>query len=125
MSTNLPSSLYHLNESFLELVLISKAKSFQSLHFGSLLAGTFQYFHSGEKPIKTIKGVGSMNMYSVVPNPKATGWLVKLEDVAPENQYDSEEEAIEAAEKLAKKNRPSTVQILNMEHDIVDEKSFR
>ncbi|MCF3944091.1 DUF2188 domain-containing protein [Oceanobacillus alkalisoli] len=66
-----------------------------------------------------------MNMYSVVPNPKATGWLVKLEDVAPEEQYNSEEEAMEAAEKLAKENRPSTIQILNMEHDIVDEITFQ
>lgn len=66
-----------------------------------------------------------MNMYSVVPNPKATGWLVKLEDVAPEEQYNSEEEAIAAAEKLAKENRPSTVQILSVEHDIIDEITFQ
>lgn len=66
-----------------------------------------------------------MNMYSVVPNPKATGWLVKLENIAPEEQYNSEEEAIEAAEKLAKENRPSTVRILNMEHELVNEKTFQ
>lgn len=66
-----------------------------------------------------------MNIYTVVPNPKVTGWLVKLENVAPEDQYESEEEAIEAAEQLAKENRPSTVQILNTENEVIEEKTFK
>ncbi|MEJ8767619.1 DUF2188 domain-containing protein [Oceanobacillus sp. HCA-5259] len=66
-----------------------------------------------------------MNMYSIVPNPNAIGWLVKLENIATEEQYNAEEEAIEAAEKLARENRPSTFQILNMEHDVVDEITFQ
>jgi hypothetical protein len=63
-------------------------------------------------------------MYSVVPNPKYTGWLVKLENVAPEEQYESEEEAIAAAQKMAKENKPSKVQILNTENEVVEELKF-
>ncbi|MDY0395086.1 DUF2188 domain-containing protein [Virgibacillus halophilus] len=65
-----------------------------------------------------------MNMYSVAPNPEKTGWLVKLEDVAPEKQYESEEEAIDAAEKMAKENSPSIVKILDVENEIREEKRF-
>lgn len=50
-------------------------------------------------------------MHSVVPNPEMTGWTVKLEDVAPEHQFDSQTEAIEEAKYLAKENSTSVVKV--------------
>ncbi len=65
-----------------------------------------------------------MNMYTVVPAPKEAGWIVKLEDVAPDGEYQTEDEAIAAAEKMAKDNKPSTVKILDKEHNVVEERKF-
>lgn len=65
-----------------------------------------------------------MNMYSVVPAHKGAGWLVKLEDVAPSGEYKTEDEAIAAAEEMAKNNKPSIVEILDKEHKLVDERRF-
>ena len=65
-----------------------------------------------------------MNMYSVVPNPEMTGWTVKLEDVAPEHQFDSQTEALEEAKRLAKENAPSVVKVLDAEHNVVEELKF-
>lgn len=65
-----------------------------------------------------------MNMYSVVPAPKDAGWIVKLEDVAPDGQFQTEDEAIATAEDMAKNNRPSIVKILDKNHDVVEERKF-
>lgn len=65
-----------------------------------------------------------MNMYSVVPAPKEAGWIVKLEDVAPDGQFNTKDEAIAEAEKMAQNNKPSIVEILDKDHNIVDEKRF-
>ncbi|WJY26261.1 MULTISPECIES: DUF2188 domain-containing protein [Sporosarcina] len=65
-----------------------------------------------------------MNMYSVVPNPEMTGWLVKLEDVAPEQQYGSKDEALDEAKRLAKENTPSVVKVLDQDHNVTDELTF-
>lgn len=65
-----------------------------------------------------------MNEYSVAPNRDASKWIVKIEDVAPEQTYDDRESAIEEAEKLAQENKPSRVLILNENHEVEDEKSF-
>ncbi len=65
-----------------------------------------------------------MNMYSVVPALKEAGWIVKLEDVAPDGQYESEDEAIVAAENMAKNNKPSVVKILDKNHEVVEERKF-
>lgn len=65
-----------------------------------------------------------MNMYSVVPNPSVTTWFVKLEDVAPEKEFNSEDEAIASAEQMAKENSPSIVKIMDKDHKVVEEKRF-
>lgn len=65
-----------------------------------------------------------MNMYSVVPNPEMTGWMVKLEDIAPENQFESQSEALEEAKRLAKENSPSVVKVLDKDHNVVEEMKF-
>lgn len=66
-----------------------------------------------------------LRTYTVVPNVDVTGWFVKLEDVAPEEVYDTKAEAIEAAESMAKENTPSLVEILDKNHDVEEEKHFK
>lgn len=65
-----------------------------------------------------------MKTYSVAPNVDATGWFVKLEDVAPEKVYDAKDDAIEAAEQMAKENSPGKVEILDKNHNIIEEKRY-
>ncbi|RLL48287.1 DUF2188 domain-containing protein [Oceanobacillus piezotolerans] len=66
-----------------------------------------------------------MRTYSVAPNVDATSWMVKLEDVAPEEVYDSKDEAIEEAERMAKENEPSKVLILDKQHNVIEEKHYK
>lgn len=65
-----------------------------------------------------------MKTYSVAPNADISGWFVKLEDVAPEEEYLSKDAAISAAEEMAKKKSPSKVQILDKDHTIIEEKRY-
>ncbi|PAV30955.1 hypothetical protein CIL05_04365 [Virgibacillus profundi] len=65
-----------------------------------------------------------MKTYSVAPNVDATSWFVKLEDVAPEEVYDAKDDAIAAAEKMAKENSPSKVEILDKNHNIVEKRRY-
>jgi len=66
-----------------------------------------------------------LRTYRVVPNVDVSGWFVKLEDVAPEEIYDTKDEAIEAAETMAKENTPSLVEIMDKNHNVVEEKRFK
>ncbi|GIP62481.1 MULTISPECIES: DUF2188 domain-containing protein [Bacillota] len=66
-----------------------------------------------------------MRTYSVTPNVDATGWFVKLEDVAPEELYEAKDDAIKAAEQMADENRPSKVQILDKFHQVLEEKRYK
>ncbi|MFC4023938.1 DUF2188 domain-containing protein [Oceanobacillus longus] len=66
-----------------------------------------------------------MRTYSVTPNVDASAWFVKLEDVAPEEVYDTKTEAIEVAEQLAKENTPSLVEILDKDHNVIEEKRYK
>ncbi|MFD2628614.1 DUF2188 domain-containing protein [Oceanobacillus kapialis] len=65
-----------------------------------------------------------MKKYSVVPNVDVSAWIVKLEDVAPENEYAAKDDAIAAAEQMAKDNSPSMVEIMDKEHNVIEEKRF-
>ncbi|CDQ38902.1 MULTISPECIES: DUF2188 domain-containing protein [Virgibacillus] len=65
-----------------------------------------------------------MKTYTVTPNVDATGWFVKLEDVAPEELYDAKDEAISEATRMAKENSPSKVTILDKFHNIVEETRY-
>ncbi|AIF44225.1 DUF2188 domain-containing protein [Virgibacillus sp. SK37] len=65
-----------------------------------------------------------MKKYSVAPNVDVTGWFVKLEDVAPEEVYDAKDDAIAAAEQMAKENSPSLLEILDKNHNVVEEKRY-
>lgn len=65
-----------------------------------------------------------MKSYSVAPNQDASRWIVKLEDVAPTDSYTSKDGAIAAAEKLAKSNSPSKVEILDENHNVIDTKEY-
>lgn len=65
-----------------------------------------------------------MKKYSVVPNVDVSAWIVKLEDVAPENEYAAKDDAIAAAEQMAKDNSPSLVEIMDKEHNVIEEKRF-
>ncbi|WP_088052853.1 DUF2188 domain-containing protein [Virgibacillus dakarensis] len=65
-----------------------------------------------------------MYKYSVTPNKDVTAWYVKLEDVAPTNEYAAKDDAIEKAEQIAKENKPSKVTILDKYHQVVEEKIF-
>lgn len=65
-----------------------------------------------------------MKNYSVAPNQDASRWIVKLEDVAPTDSFPTKADAIDAAEELAKANRPSKVQILDDQHNLVEENEY-
>lgn len=65
-----------------------------------------------------------MKKYSVAPNADVTGWFVKLEDVAPEEEYAAKDDAIAAATNMAKENSPSKVEILDKDHNIVEENRY-
>ncbi|TWI54456.1 DUF2188 domain-containing protein [Halalkalibacter nanhaiisediminis] len=65
-----------------------------------------------------------MKQYSVAPNADASRWIVKIEDVAPEESYPTKDAAINAALDIAKANNPSKVLILDKEHNVIEEKSF-
>lgn len=65
-----------------------------------------------------------MKCYSVAPNKDASRWIVKLEDVAPEESYSSKEGAIQAAEEMAQANSPSKLEILDDNHNVIEEKTY-
>lgn len=65
-----------------------------------------------------------MKTYSVAPNKDASRWIVKLEDVAPTESYSSKDGAILAAEEMAKENSPSKIQILDEDHNVIEEKEY-
>ena len=65
-----------------------------------------------------------MKMYSVAPDQDASRWIVKLEDVAPTESFPSKKGAIAAAEELAKDNSPSKLQVLDKEHNVVEERKY-
>lgn len=65
-----------------------------------------------------------MKNYSVAPNRNATAWYIKLEDVAVEEKYDKLDKAIEAGERMAQENKPSTLTILNKYHEVEEERTF-
>ncbi|MGJ9385152.1 DUF2188 domain-containing protein [Salipaludibacillus sp. CF4.18] len=65
-----------------------------------------------------------MKKYTVRPNKDADAWFLKIEDVAPEKEFDKMTEAIEAGEKVAQDNTPSQLIIYNHKNEIVDEKNF-
>ena len=65
-----------------------------------------------------------MKMYSVAPDQDASRWIVKLEDVAPTESFPSKKGAIAAAEELAKDNSPSKLQVLDKEHNVVEERQY-
>ncbi|UOQ95212.1 DUF2188 domain-containing protein [Halobacillus shinanisalinarum] len=65
-----------------------------------------------------------MKEYSVVPNKDVTGWLVKIEDVAPTDLYDERDTAVEKATELAENDKPSRVLIMDQNHNVEQEKKF-
>ncbi|WP_174615683.1 DUF2188 domain-containing protein [Virgibacillus ihumii] len=65
-----------------------------------------------------------MKHYTVAPNKDATAWYVKIEDVAPTEEYDKRDKAIEAAEETAKENKPSTLSILTKEHEVEEKRTY-
>ncbi|CEI82344.1 hypothetical protein J18TS1_18690 [Oceanobacillus oncorhynchi subsp. incaldanensis] len=65
-----------------------------------------------------------MKTFSVVPDANETSWYVKLEDVAPEEVYGSKDDALSAAEQMAKENTPSKVEIRDKDDNIQEEKRF-
>ncbi|WP_173918444.1 DUF2188 domain-containing protein [Halobacillus sp. Marseille-Q1614] len=62
-----------------------------------------------------------MKEYSVSPNKDVTGWFVKIEDVAPTDEYDERDTAIAKAKEMAEHNKPSRVLILDKNHEVEDE----
>lgn len=65
-----------------------------------------------------------MRTYSVTPNVDASGWFVKLENVAPEDVYSTKDDAIAAATQMARENTPSKVEILDKEHNVIEEERY-
>jgi hypothetical protein len=65
-----------------------------------------------------------LRTYTVTPNVDASAWFVKLEDVAPEEVYDTKDEAIAEAERMAEENSPSLVEVLDKNHNVMKEKRY-
>ncbi|WP_066175679.1 DUF2188 domain-containing protein [Bacillus marinisedimentorum] len=65
-----------------------------------------------------------MYTYTVVPNKDASAWIVKAEDVAPEQSYISRDRAVDTAKELARENSPASVQVMDRDHQLVDEMKF-
>ncbi|WP_181347663.1 DUF2188 domain-containing protein [Thalassobacillus sp. CUG 92003] len=65
-----------------------------------------------------------MKEYTVAPNKDVTGWLVKIEDIAPTDLYDEKDTALEKAEQLAQENKPSRLTILDEHHQVEQEKRY-
>lgn len=66
-----------------------------------------------------------MKNYTVAPNKDATVWFIKMEDVAPLEEYDEYDKSIEAGFRIAEENKPSTLTILDEHHDIRDKHTFK
>ncbi|MGP4076183.1 DUF2188 domain-containing protein [Halobacillus sp. K22] len=65
-----------------------------------------------------------MKEYTVAPNKDVTGWLIKIEDVAPTDLYDERDTAVAKAEEMAQENKPSKLYILDQNHEVEDERSY-
>ncbi|MFD1019950.1 DUF2188 domain-containing protein [Thalassobacillus hwangdonensis] len=65
-----------------------------------------------------------MKTYTVVPNKDVTGWLVKMEDVAPTDVHEDRDSAVQVAKELAEKNKPSKLTIMNGKHEVEEEMTF-
>ncbi|MFB4167728.1 DUF2188 domain-containing protein [Virgibacillus sp. JSM 102003] len=65
-----------------------------------------------------------MKKYSVAPNQDASAWIVKLEDVAPAEEFNAKDDAIAKAEEMAKENSPSKLSVLDKEHNVTHEERF-
>lgn len=65
-----------------------------------------------------------MKEYSVVPNKDVTGWFVKIEDVAPTDEFDERDKAVEKATEMAEKNKPSRLLIMDQNHEVESERKF-
>lgn len=65
-----------------------------------------------------------MKNYTIAPNKDATAWFVKLEDIAVEEEYDNLDKAVEAGERIAEDNKPSTLTILNKFHEEDEKRTF-
>lgn len=66
-----------------------------------------------------------MKHYTVAPNKDATTWFIKMEDIAPLEEYDKLDKAIEAGERIARENKPSTLAILTKDHDVEEKLIFK
>lgn len=65
-----------------------------------------------------------MRNYTVAPNKDATTWFIKIEDVSPLEEYDKFDKAIEAGERVAQENKPSTLTILNKDHEFEEKRTY-
>lgn len=65
-----------------------------------------------------------MKEYTVAPNKDATGWYVKVKDIAPTDHYEKKDKAIEKAEQLAEENKPSKLYIQDKYHEVIEERTF-
>ncbi|PYZ92000.1 hypothetical protein CR194_17540 [Salipaludibacillus keqinensis] len=66
-----------------------------------------------------------MKEYTVRPNKDADAWFVKIEDVAPEQDYDKKVDAVEAGKKIAEENKPSRLVVYNHLNEVEDEHNFK
>ncbi|GAF12091.1 hypothetical protein JCM19046_2415 [Bacillus sp. JCM 19046] len=65
-----------------------------------------------------------MKEYTVTPNKDATTWFLKVENVAPFEEFDKQSSAIEAGMKLAETNQPSRLIIFDEQNQKQEIKTF-
>lgn len=65
-----------------------------------------------------------MKNYSVAPNQDASAWIVKLEDIAPAQEFDAKDDAVAKAEEMAKENSPSKLSVLDKKHNVTHEERY-
>lgn len=65
-----------------------------------------------------------MKKFTVRPDKNADSWFLKLEDVAPQENFDQMDDATAAGKKLASENSPSQLTIYNQHNEVVEEINF-
>lgn len=82
--------------------------------------GTFEDQHTYESQ----EGERIMKHYTIEPNKDATTWFVKVEGVAAPEEYDKYDKAIEAGERMAEENKPSTLTIMTENNEVEQKRTF-
>lgn len=66
-----------------------------------------------------------MKEYTVEPNKDASAWFVKIEGVGLLEQHDKLDKAIEAGERVAQEDKPSTLKIMTKDKEVEETRTYK